>query len=261
MPSLKSFFTSALVATATVSASGLASAEALVFFGSDPLAGGTVPAGGQAQTARGLFSAALLSSSTENFEAATAGFQPTSASPQAVFGNTGTMFRNDGALGTTRIENRTSIGGSNTGRFNTTTAGAGKWWETSASFTLTLGSTVQAIGFYGTDFGDFAGSLTLHLFNGDAAVATDIDVPPGGGQNGSLLFYGYINNALSFNRVVFTVGQATPGNINSYDFVGIDDLVVGRANGTPPPGVPTPGTLALAMLSLGLLGYTRRRRG
>ena len=266
MASLRSLASSVLVAMAAASSPGLASAEVLTFFGSDPFAGGTVPAGGMAQTARNLFNGALLTSATESFDAASfvVGNQPTSASPQAVLGGAGAMYRSTGALGTTVIENRTSVGGINTGRFNTSSAGAGKWWETSASFTLTLTSTVQGIGFYGTDFGDFGGSLTLSLFNGDTAVGGSIAVPEGGGQNGSLLFFGYVNtdSGFGFDRVVFTLGQVDPDDIDTYDFVGVDDLMIGTAGGgTNPPPIPEPGTLALAALSLGLLARSRRRRG
>lgn len=256
----------------------LISAPALagpVFFGTDATPANTVPAAapGSSLSARNAFSIELATSAGISFEGTSfpVGSVPTAAQPQSVLGGTGTMFRNNvppgSPVGDTRIQS-TLNASPNAGRFNTTSATSttpipGQWWETSASFTLTLGSLAQAIGFYGTDFGDFKGSLTLDLFNGNDEVLGDLVVPRGSGSNGSLIFYGFANSAVSFNRVVFNIAQLNPTDLNSYDLVGFDDLIVGTVQGTAPPptGVPEPGTLALAALSLGLLARTRRRRG
>ncbi len=263
MSSPKSLVSKFMLVSFAASLAGLASAAPLTYFGFDATPGGTVPAGGGSQAARTLFTSTLSSNATESFEGAAfvAGTQPTSARPQAVFGGNGTMFQNDGAPGTTRIENNSFVGNSFTGRFNTSSATPGKWWETSASFTLSLTSTVQAFGFYGTDFGDFRGSLTIDLFNGNAAVGSTV-VPGGAAGNRSLLFFGFADSAINFNRIVFNLGQV-PTAPGQFDFAGFDDLIIGTLNGTTPPptGVPEPGTLALAALSLGLLAAARRRRG
>lgn len=255
MPSPKRLIPSVLLAAVAAFGAGPSGAEVRIFFGNDPFAAGVVPPGGSAQTARNAFIASLLTDARESFDGASfiAGTQPTVVSPQAVLGGAGAMYRNPGALGTTLIENRTFIGGVSTGRFNTSSPGAGNWWETSASFTLTLTSGVQAIGFYGTDFGDFGGSLRLALFNGDQPLVDNILVGPGGGQNGSLLFYGYLNTEISFNRVVFTLTQLDPDDIDSYDLVGLDDLVVGTA-------VPEPQTWILFTCGLGLVLPSIKRR-
>lgn len=263
MPSLSSLASGALLAALIGVAPGAAKAAPTIFFGADPMANGALVVGGNSQTARNQFAAGLLTSATENFEsnAIVAGTQPTVTSPLGIFNGVGSLFRNENAPGVALIEDNMFLGGLATGRFNTSSAAPGKWFESSASFSITTSAMMSAFGFYGTDFGDFDGSVSIDLFDGATQVLSQLTVPSAGGNNGSLLFFGYLNSEIRFNRIVFNVNQLDPSDIDSYDVLGFDDFMTGLArNGTPPPGVPEPGTLALVALSLGLLA-ARRRKG
>lgn len=262
MLKLKFIGSSLLIVLATAMLPHTATATVTTFFGSDGDAMGAIPSPSNAVVARANFTSALVSSIGESFESPSivAGTTPTAANPLSIFSGNASLFRNDGTFGNAKIENEPFVEGVPTGRFNTSSPGAGKWWEASAAFSLNFSTATQALGFYGTDFGDFDGMLTLSFFSGLTAIDLDVAVPSSVGSNGSLLFFGYINST-AFDRVVFNIAQANPGDLGSYDILGFDDVIMGMANGTPPPpGVPEPGTLALVALSLGLLAARRRLR-
>jgi len=261
MQNLKFILSTALIALAAASVPGLSNAAPTTFFGSDFNVGGLVPPNGNALFARNAFLTAVNNSFGESFESTSIvnGTAPTSAVPLSVFGNRASLFNNSGTAG--RIQNDPFVAGEATGRFNTTSSVAGKWWETDSSFSLTFSAATQALGFYGTDFGDFEGALTLSFFLGLAAIESNVRVPLVAADSGSLLFFGYVNTQ-AFDRVVFNVGQFNPNNPGTFDVLGFDDFLIGTANGGPGPGpnpVPEPGTLALVALSLGLLAARRRR--
>jgi hypothetical protein len=129
------------------------------------------------------------------------------------------------------------------GRYNMTTGlpldpfsggvGRGHWLEASAPFTYTFSTTIQAIGFFGTDFGDFAGSFTMELYSGVTLVGTDtltsLNLGVNAG-NGNLLFYG-VTSTTPFNSAIFRVIQPASGN--QTDVQGFDSLIVGNLAAAP----------------------------
>lgn len=124
------------------------------------------------------------------------------------------------------------VNGATSGRFNTTAAGTNYWKcnETAAGgnvLVLTFSPPISAFGFYGTDVGDFGGSLTLTVRNSSTLVSTPLSVGNAIGSSGStsgcLLFYGFIDKTATYDRIVFT------GNGSTSDFFGFDDLIAAVA--------------------------------
>jgi hypothetical protein len=247
------FALAALAALAT----GNALAALTTYFGQDPSADLTVPAGGGSVTARSAFIDALDAGSVvkEGFET----FSQGQTAPLALFGGSATITLNSGSG---RIENRVTVNSESPGRFNTTTGCSScNWWQASGPFTITFGQAVYAFGFYGTDFGDFGGSLSLDLLNADNSVAQSLAVSPSAGTNGSLLFFGFANNTRAYSSIRFNITQCVPGSTSTCsgsDVLGFDDLVIGKL-AAPSNSVPEPATLALAGLSLAALAAIRRK--
>lgn len=125
---------------------------------------------------------------------------------------------------------------------------------TNLGFRIEFSDPVAAFGFFGTDFGDFAGDAQL-IINGDNGNPIDVPHPigsGGGAYNANLLFMGLVGqDGMTISSVEFT-------NVSSnFDRFGFDNLVVA----TSP--IPEPSTLAL--FGLGSIGLAvqrlRRRRG
>lgn len=161
------------------------------------------------------------------------------------------------------------------GRFNTTgllatgVTSDGKWLETTTPqdaqtnvFSLAFGSAVNAFGFFGTDFYDFAGTVTFEIFDANGVEVEDIGagraIPVRNSTDGALLFFG-LQSTTAFTKITFTIVQTAADPLD-YDYLGFDSLITGILPTTPPPGVPEPASIALAGLALVGLGLSRRKR-
>lgn len=141
--------------------------------------------------------------------------------------------------------------------------GGSRFYEVLAgqTFTVTFDREISAFSFWGTDIGDFDGTLSVQLFDDTGTqIGKDIAVTLGAAaaSNGSVLHFGIIagSDAELFKSIRFvTSGTATP------DAFGFDSFSIYSKAVTPPPvDVPEPASLALAGLALAGLAASRRRR-
>jgi hypothetical protein len=233
------FYRTVLIAGAILILSvSLATAAPIVFFGEDLFPGGTVPAGGNAATARANFLASLVGVGNENFE--TFGAAQTLPFGISFPGSSGGITAT--IAGTGRICDDL-IAPCGVGRFPTS---GSNYFQSEGSFTLEFSSPISAFGFYGTDIGDFGGQIKISATNG---VVQAFTVDNSQEIDGALLFWGFIDPTASYSKIEF-------GNTaSSVDFFGFDDMVIGDREQVR---IPEPATVVL--LGLGLLGLGLRRR-
>lgn len=208
----------------------MSSYSAAIFFGEDSNPGSSTANSDNANT---MFLSHLTGVGTEDFES----FANNTSGPLAVdFGIAGTATLS----GSGNIENS---GGS--GRFATSGT---QYWETNEDFVIDFSTAVSAFGFFGTDIGDFAGQITLDFLSGSTTSFTVDNTI--NARNGSLLFWGIIDEANPFTKITF-------GNTNRSDYFGFDDMTIGVASQVIDRNIPEPTTLAL--LGLGLAGIRLSR--
>jgi hypothetical protein len=153
-----------------------------------------------------------------------------------------------------------SVAGPGTNGFGRYPVSGTKFWEVNASsFSIAFSNPVAAFGFYGTDIGDFGGSLSLSFLTGGGPVVvpvahTVIGNPAnyGGTNGGNLFFFGYINTLNPFTSVSFQVAG------DPADFFGFDNMTIGSVEQVV--SVPEPSVLALLATGLALLGIAASRR-
>jgi hypothetical protein len=251
-----------LSALALVLAAALPAAHAspTVFFGENESPNRTVS--GDPLASRNAFVNSLTGVGTQTFDTLSTGATGPLALSFPGYGssNIQATLTGDGVVTATPVGNNGYSGG----RFNTTgaTAGpvSGQWWDVSSAFTITFDKGISAFGFYGTDIGDFDGQVTVALTDSNNVVTTLTINNTVSGNDGSLLFWGFTDNAGSYKSITF--GNTSGG----FDSFGFDDMVIGdlcQVNGGVGCGggtVPEPGSLALVGLSLAGLAFAGRRK-
>ncbi|MDQ6675989.1 MAG: hypothetical protein M3Z09_01690 [Acidobacteriota bacterium] len=143
-----------------------------------------------------------------------------------------------------------SSGTNGFGRFPTS---GNNYLETNApSLSFAFTAPVSSFGFYAIDAGSFGGQLSLVLTrsgggNTTVAVPNSVGTGRGSPQNGSVLFFGYIDSASSFSNIQVLDSLQV-------DSFGLDDVTVGiRTSATTPE--PYSGVLVGAgLLSIVLFG-------
>ena len=119
---------------------------------------------------------------------------------------------------------------------------------------------VSALGFFGTDFGDFNGQVQIEVTDSNGDV-TNFGMPhpyepitsTTGTLNASLLFFG-LTSDVPISQIHFSAVDKS-GNISLIDRFGFDNLVVATE---APSSVPEPSSLALLLASLVSLGMFYR---
>jgi hypothetical protein len=127
-----------------------------------------------------------------------------------------------------------------------------------SSFAVTFSQPIAAFGFFGTDIGDFGGTLSLTLTD-TSHVVTHLTVPNllgtcGGTPcsdptSGSVLYFGFFDTGDTYTSIAFT-------NNSSVDNFGFDNFSVG----TLAQVVPTPEPASLVMLGSAVAGLVMARR-
>lgn len=236
-----------------------AMAAPLVFFGLDNVTlPGTRP---NADAARNAFVAAVggASITTQDFETAVVGDLPKPSF-------TGTLASGIGVTVTNSATNYMRIS-SGIGAFNTSPISGSKYLETlsdqgTVHFTAEFDQAVRAIGFYLTDVDDWAccganapmpiGKLRLVLTS--ASGSTELDLTPGFDPinltDGNVEFFGVFDAVNPFTSIAIRSDANIPGG----DAIGIDDVMISVK------AVPAPGTVALLLPLLPVLGWVRRKR-
>lgn len=214
------------------------SAIPITYFGEDLTPGAVIPVGGAAETARNDFFSNLSGVGTETFESLAGG--QTEPFNLSFPGSNSSITATLSGAGSTICDINTNCLPPAAGEFPTS---GDRWVATNIGFDISFSEAISAFGFYGTDIGDFGGLLELTLSNGTTEVLT-ID---NGSENGSLLFYGFIDQTETYTNIAFA------NTAGGSDFFGFDDMVIGDAGQISlHVAVPEPGTLSL--LAIGLLG-------
>ena len=259
------------IALAVVAAAASAAqAAAIIYFGNNPNANGGVVNGTQAGqdplNQRNLFRNSLATQRNEAFNMATG---PT-ANLSDLFGvgSRVSLQASDTNPSASSFVSNDHGGPANwNGRLNTTgdsatllPSGGGGWFETNRTqIVISFTDAVSAFGTFFTDVGDFDGNLGVEIFGADGSslIARNLI---GGSPNaqGGLAFFGYTNDVIQFNRIVFSVLQPNVP-LGQRDYIGFDDFITGTLRSTGGT-VPEPTSLALVGLSLALLGSVSRRR-
>ncbi len=221
---------------------GLAQAAPITFFGEDPGPQTGVLAGGLAETARNNFVATLAPGvGIEDFEAPTA--LPNIAFPVSSGTVTASLTGGAASLSSAPGAGRFATSGTT---FVEVDGGGG--------FNISFNSAISAFGFYGTDIGDFGGSLSIALTAVGGAV-TNINIPNStSANNAGLLFFGFLDLTETYTNIAFF-------NSSGSDFFGFDDMIVGdRQQIVNPPAVPLPAAGWMLLAGIGGMGLMRRKQ-
>lgn len=250
---------STLLRTILVSAGLLTSsaviAAPITYFGEDLNPGGSLPVGGNAQTAQADFLSNLTGVGIEDFESVAQGTSLNPGFNVSFPGSSGSITGTLSAVGTSSPggvcgSSGGTVGsiGCGFGRF--ATSGTQHLHTTSSAFELTFSSAISAFGFYGIDIGDINGNIELILSNGGGSVNLAVPHTNGSTANGNVLFFGFIDMIDTYTGIRFT------NSGSGSDVFGFDDLIIGDIGQIASVPEPTP----LALMSLALFGVLVSRR-
>jgi hypothetical protein len=227
-------------------------ADPLQFFGEDLNPNGTVALTSfpNASAARADFLSKLVSGvGTENFEGFAANTGPPNLALNFPGAGTATIT---GPVSVRQAPDRASDG-------QHPTSGTKFIFAASNSdFLVTFSAPVVAFGFYGVDVGDFGGQLRLTVTRvGGQLIGINVPTTIGsnGSTNGSVMFYGLIDEANPFTSVRFD------STVTQTDNFAFDDMTIASASQVNPVPEPTSLTLmALGTVGLGVVSVRARRR-
>ena len=227
-------------------AAGIASAASAapgIFFGIDQNPGGTVPPAGNTATARASFLSNLTSVGNEDFESFAIGTTP----PLVLSfpGSNGNLTATLTSTLNVTVTNQNPVGQYSTSGTKHLDAEFGTTLDIDFS-----ASPISAFGFYGTDISDSGGDLVVDLvdsMNNMSSITVVVD----GQNNGSLLFWGFIDTAATYTSISLR-------NTSSSDRFGFDDMVIGDREQVTLPEAGTLGLLGMSIVALGVAGRRRR---
>jgi len=234
-----------LAAVVGMGLAGPSAAAPVTFFGENLTPGATVS--GDPATAQSSFLATLSGVGTEDFESIANGTSNPSLTFPGSSGNITATLSGSGFVDPSPGAGRFATSGSN---FFETEAGG--------NFSISFSSAISAFGFFGTDIGDFNNALSLELTKSGGGTETLNVGNTVGANNGSLLFFGFVDTAESYTSIAF---NNDPGGT---DVFGFDDMTIGDAGQIiNPPVIPLPAGLPLLLTGLGAIGGVgalRRRK-
>jgi hypothetical protein len=257
---LKNNSLSLCAAAAFFTAASAAQASAVTYFGQEQQPSRTVT--GAPLTAHDAFVGGLTGVGSE-------GFEGIALLTNAQSGPVALSFAGSNPAVTASLSGEGQVSGGTiaSARFNTTANGS-HWWNVYGSFTLNFASAISAFGFYATDVGDFGGQISIDLLATDGTHTAFTTPNTVGSGNGSLLFWGFADDAQSYTQITF--GNTQPVGAAAADYFGFDDMTIGHVQPActvncgpapePVPGsVPEPTSLALAGLGLFAAGLSFRQ--
>jgi hypothetical protein len=125
------------------------------------------------------------------------------------------------------------------GRFGTSGTTPERWALTSVSVEIEFATARNGVGLYLTDIGDFLSIMEVEFVKSDdttvAISLNSLDPGVGAPNSGWLVFVGILSDDTTYKAVRFNIEQSNP-DPNEWDFVGIDDVVIGTF-AVPAPAV------------------------
>ena len=227
-----------------LTAGGSSFAAATTFYGAD---NGVNSAGARpnADAAAASFAAALTSSTLQTFDSFALGAVPVG----------GLNIGGGANLTTTGFDGGGIVSGDQhspftLGFFVSRSQWLQYWPPTNgtSSIDIAFASPVNSFGAYFTDAqSNFPGDITISYTDGSVTETLSVTKND---NSGGALFFGFIDSSFSITSLTISGGQTN----STRDIWGLDDLRFGVAE------VPEPGTYALMLAGLALLGLAARRR-